>query len=179
MSMDAPKIPVDVVFRIGNNPFAGAMSGALMANVMDAFATPPINALMPYERIGNAGWTQQGMVRCYTDHAGQKEETAVEWTTIIRDTKPAEPHQYDALMQSLNEHGFDVTPILATQVNTDRRTKIHSNPDPRDDVQSDEDLFGDSSQDADDEIVVEDVVIDFDIVNDDVGSGFLDPEKWA
>jgi hypothetical protein len=183
MSMISPKIPVKVVFRIGENPLKGAVSGRLAAFVKDAYFNAPIYALMPYEIITNEGWNQADMVRCFTEHAGEREENAVEWTTIIRDSSPAEPEQYASLMQSLIDHGYDVEPILATQVDhsTRKMSKRLKKQPSRDDSQTDDDLFGDSSQDTDDdtEIVAEDVVIEFDIVNDDVNSGFLDPEEWA
>ena len=182
----SPKIPVKVVFRIGENPLKGAVTGRLAAFVKDAYFDAPIYALMPYESIGNEGWTQADMVRCFTEHAGEREEVAVEWTTIIRDSRPAEPRQYASLMQSLNEHGFNVEPILATQVDhstrkMSKRTKL---PD-RDDSQSDDDLFDDSPQDTDDdtEIVSEEITIDCEIVNTDlningVGSESFS-EEWA
>ena len=40
-------------------------------------------------------------------------------------------------------------------------------------------LYIDEVEAPDVEYVTEDVVIDFDIVNDDVDAPFLDPEEWA
>ena len=171
MTMGPTVIPVKVVFRIGENPLRGAISGMLAESVISAFNSRPVYALMPYESIENEGWTESGdMVRCFTEHNNTREEVAVEWKTIIRDTKPAEPAQYSSLLCSLEEHGFEVVAILATQVDSATRTMVK-----KDKSQPDEPLF----PDEDDEIVAEDFVIEFDIVNDDLNAGFLDPEEWA
>jgi hypothetical protein len=174
MQPSEPKIPVKVVFRIGVNPLKGAISGKLAGALRSAFDDQPIYALMPYVSIANEGWRESGdMVRCYTEHRGVREEVAVEWKTIIRDTKPAENYQYGSLLQSLEEHGFEVETILATQVDHATRTMVK-----KDNSQPDEALFtDDSSQDV--EIVAEDFTIDFDIVNDNLDAPFLDPEEWA
>jgi hypothetical protein len=59
-----------------------------------------------------------------------------------------------------------------------KRTK--PNPD-RDDTQSDDDLFGDSPQDADDdtEIVSEEITIDCDIINADLDTHGIGSESFA
>mgnify|MGYP003136151631 CR=1 FL=1 len=181
MSMESPKIPVKVVFRIGDNPLKGAVSGRLAAFVKDAYFNAPIYALMPYEIITNEGWNQADMVRCFTEHAGEREENAVEWTTIIRDSEPAEPEQYASLMQSLIDHGYDVEPILATQVDHSTRKMSRRTKPSRDDSQTDDDLFGDSSQDTDDdtEIVSEEITIDCDIVNADLDTHGIGSDSFA
>jgi len=172
MSMESPRTPVKVVFRIGENPLKGAISGQLAEMVAAHFNDCPVYALMPYAAIDNDGWTESGdMVRCFTEHKNVREEVAVEWKTIIRDTKPAEPAQYASLLRSLEEYGFEIESILATQVDTATRTMVRKAPESN--SQPDEDLFGD------DEVVSEDFVIEFDIVNDDLNAGFLDPEEWA
>ena len=117
MSMEFPKIPVKVVFRVGENPLKGAVSGRLAAFVKDAYFDAPIYALMPYEIITNEGWNQADMVRCFTEHAGVREENAVEWTTIIRDSEPAEPQQIWASFGSLTSKPTFLSKVMGLVCN--------------------------------------------------------------
>ena len=163
MSMIAPKIPVTVVFRMGPNPLKGAVTGLLAGGLKEIFDKAPVYALLPYARITNSGANAMNLVRVFADDIDGRNEYATDWTQMIRDTTPATPDQYQDLLTSLSEHGYDVTIIKATQVDHVKRKT----------------LYIDEVEAPDVEYVTEDVVIDFDIVNDDVDAPFLDPEEWA
>jgi len=178
MSMESPKVPVDVVFRIGENPMKSVVSGMLAEKIVGSLKDP-IYAIMPYADIVNAGWKQADMVRCYTMEDDLSEEVAVEWTTIVRDTKPATPEEYNDLLLLLEAHGYEVSPMLATSVDHATRKMVKSRPEPQPDIS----LFSDnSSQDV--EFVSERIEIEFDVVNDNVdaesgvGSDKF-KEEWA
>lgn len=162
MSNEEPRIPVKVVFRIGENPMRGAITGMIAQRIEDSLVDP-VYAIMPYADITNAGWKQADMVRCFIADENGIEEVAVEWTTIMRDTTPATPEQYNGLEDYLTEHGWDITPIDATQVDHATRKMVKKkNPQP------DNNLFSDSSQNV--EIITEEFEITLDIVNDNVDS---------
>ena len=140
----------------------GAITGMIAQRIEDSLIDP-VYAIMPYADINNAGWKQADMVRCFVADENGIEEVAVEWATIMRDTTPATPEQYNGLEGYLTEHGWDITPIDATQVDHATRKMVkQKNPQP------DDNLFSDSSQNV--EIITEEFEITLDIVNDNVDS---------
>ena len=81
----------------------------------------------------------------------------------MRDTTPATPEQYNGLEGYLIEHGWDITPIEANQVDHATRKMVKQKK-----PQPDDNLFSDSSQNV--EIITEEFEITLDIVNDDIDS---------
>lgn len=98
-----------------------------------------------------------------------------DYTTLIAETKPSTAQELKPLMNEMTHFGgWDVEPIMATQINHQLR-KMES-------VVSDAQEASDSPQDT--EIVKEDISIEVDVVNIDVDSnaGFGSSaftEEWA
>ena len=161
-SMNPTKIPVKVVLRKSENPLKGAVSGALAGALKDMFDERKIMAIMPYARIANDGANANNLVRVMEID----DEYVGDWTQLIKDPLPATPDEAQDLLTALNEHGYEVEVIKATQVDHIKRKS----------------LFMKAQEDP--SLVVEDVVIECDIVNDDVdtrsgvGSESF-AEEWA
>ena len=161
-SMNPTSIPVKVVLRKSENPLKGAVSGALAGALKDMFDERKIMAIMPYARIANDGANANNLVRVM--EIG--DEYVCDWTQLIKDTLPATPDEAQDLLTALNEHGYEVEVIKATQVDHIKRKS----------------LFMKKADDQD--MVVEDITIECDIVNDDIeaetGIGSKSfAEEWA
>ena len=100
-----------------------------------------------------------------------------DYTTLIAETKPSTAQELKPLMDEMTHFGgWDVEPIMATQINHQLR-KMES-------IVSDAQEASDSSQDTEIEIVKEDISIEVDVVNIDVDSnagfgGSAFTEEWA
>jgi len=185
MSMIPPKIPVKVVFRKAQNPFEGGLTGPLADKIIKEIAVP-IYGVMPYLPIGPAGDRSKAdnLVRVFILYPdGGQEEAATDYTTLIQRTNPASPDEYAKLKLALENHGFEVEAIKATNINHDARKSIDIEK-VRDIVREALEEGAKALSDAAADIQSEPIEINFDVVNDDlessggVGSESF-TEEWA
>ena len=154
------RLPVKVVFRITPAPKTGKSIGGKLADriftEIDRFNSRQVMAILPYTPL-MAGMKHKNMVAMLSSGG---EGLIVDYTTIIKNTEPAKPEEYELLLNEMETHGhYDVEVITATQIDHALRRA--------------ERVKGDipPEQVADVEMVLEAINIDVDIVNDDMGAG--------
>jgi len=174
----APHTPVQICFRRMPSIDPTGLKGLLVDE--ESLNAPRVLGILPYTPLP-AGMKAGGMVACV---GAGGERFACDYTTLIKDTLPCNEEHYTALITEMREQaGWDVQAIMATSINHTLRTIERVAGDT-----SAEELaqVPDSSSPITDDstIEVEDFVIDFEIVNDDVDSktGYGSDafkEEWA
>lgn len=171
-ALNPPQRPhVKVCFRTFVK--APAITGVLAEMAGINTANRQVFAILPYTPL-EAGLKASNHVAC----VGIGGERFIgDYTTLIAETRPSMPQELKPLINEMTHYGgWDVEPIMATQINHQLR-KMES-------VVSDAQEASDSPQDTEVEIVKEDISIEVDVVNIDVdsnaGFGSSDfKEEWA
>ena len=139
-----PRVPVKVVFR--KTAPIGGVSGLLAAGHEKDYNTSQVMAILPYQTLLD-GLKGNDMVAMVSKGG---ERLVVHYPTIINNTQPAEPSDYQDLLDEMqNLGGYEVTVIEATNIDH---------------------LLRRADREVCDEIVSEEITIDLDIVNDDIDS---------
>jgi len=154
----------------------GAITGVLADTAsLDA---PRVLGILPYTPLPT-GMKAGGMVACV---GAGGERFACDYTQLIKDTLPCnEEHYVDLITEMREKAGWDVNAIKATSINHTLRTieRVVG------DVSAEElaQTASDSAPTTEDYTTeTEEFTIDFDIVNDDIGStamGDQFKEDWA
>lgn len=121
--------PVKVVFRIKERTVLSstAITGELadLVKRMSGFATDTdsdhvedvaeerLFAILPYHPLPEGEKSKDMVAVMLAD--GTRE--VHHWSTLIKDTKDAEPEQYASFMADMENNGYEVEPITARQVN--------------------------------------------------------------
>ena len=170
-----PQTPVSVCFRRMPVESLG-LSGTMVDT--DSIRVNRVLGILPYTPLPT-GMKAGGMVACI---GAGGEQFACDYTQLIKDTLPCnEDHYADLITEMREKAGWDVNAIKATSINHTLRTieRVAG------DVSAEElaQTPSDSPPITEDFTTeTEEFTIDFDIVNDDIGStamGDQFKEDWA
>lgn len=179
---------VPAVFNDAGEALTGTLGELIKKRHAENFASKPaqIVGILPYTPLP-PGLKAGNQVARVVLHSDRMERSIADYTQFIKDTKPCQPADYEAIVAVMREsYGWDVEAIRATQINHDlRRLEVGVGQPPAEELAAQEpSVSPPTTEDDNTTIVTEDFTIELDVVNDDVeASGAFGSasfkEEWA